>query len=35
MIMRSKGVTHTIVNGEIVWAEGQATGATPGVVLRS
>ena len=35
MIMRSKGVTHTIVNGEIVWAEGKATGATPGVVLRS
>lgn len=35
MVMRSKGVTHTIVNGEIVWAEGQATGATPGGVLRS
>src|SRR3954471_8317965 len=35
MVMPSRGVEYTIVNGEIVYAGGQATGATPGTVLRS
>lgn len=35
MIMRSKGVEHTIVNGTVVWESGHASGATPGRVLRS
>src|SRR6185437_9361837 len=35
MVMPSKGVEYTIVNGTTVYAGGQATGATPGAVLRS
>jgi N-acyl-D-aspartate/D-glutamate deacylase len=35
MVMPSRGVACTIVNGEIVYADGSATGATPGTVLRS
>ncbi|MGD9538959.1 MAG: amidohydrolase family protein [Alphaproteobacteria bacterium] len=35
MVMRSRGVEHTIVNGEVVWSDGAVTGATPGGVLRS
>jgi N-acyl-D-aspartate/D-glutamate deacylase len=35
MIMRSRGVEYTIVNGEVIWANGAVTGATPGRVLRS
>jgi N-acyl-D-amino-acid deacylase len=35
MVMPSRGVEYTIVNGEIVYAGGRATGATPGTVLRS
>ena len=35
MVMPSRGVEYTIVNGTIVYAGGQATGATPGTVLRS
>ena len=35
MVMPSRGVEYTIVNGEVVYAGGQATGATPGTVLRS
>ena len=35
MVMPSRGVEYTIVNGEIVYANGRATGATPGQVLRS
>src|SRR5437763_8298947 len=35
MVMPSRGVEYTIVNGTTVYAEGRATGATPGEVLRS
>jgi len=35
MVMPSRGVEYTIVNGEIVYSDGRATGATPGRVLRS
>jgi len=35
MIMRSRGVLHTIVNGQTVYSEGQVTGAKAGKVLRS
>ena len=35
MVMPSRGVLYTIVNGEVVYAEGRLSGATPGQVLRS
>jgi N-acyl-D-aspartate/D-glutamate deacylase len=35
MVMRSKGIEYTLVNGEITWQTGALTGATPGRVLRS
>jgi N-acyl-D-aspartate/D-glutamate deacylase len=35
MVMPSRGVEYTIVNGEIAYADGRATGATSGAVLRS
>jgi N-acyl-D-aspartate/D-glutamate deacylase len=35
MVMPSRGVEYTIVGGETVYADGRATGATPGTVLRS
>ena len=35
MVMRSKGVECTLVNGEITWSEGALTGAAAGAVLRS
>ena len=35
MVMPSRGVEYTIVNGETVYAGGRATGSTPGTVLRS
>ena len=35
MVMPSRGVEYTIVNGQIVYAGGGATGSTPGTVLRS
>ncbi len=35
MVMPSRGVEYTIVNGQIVYADGRATGVTPGAVLRS
>jgi N-acyl-D-amino-acid deacylase len=35
MVMPSRGVEYTIVNGRIVYADGRATGVTPGEVLRS
>jgi len=35
MVMPSRGVEYTIVNGAVVYAGGQATGASPGAVLRS
>src|SRR3989440_8790876 len=35
MVMRSKGVEHTLVNGEVTWSKGALTGAAAGKVLRS
>ena len=35
MVMPSRGIEYTIVNGEVIWANGTITGATPGQVLRS
>jgi N-acyl-D-amino-acid deacylase len=35
MVMPSRGVQCTIVNGAVVYSEGRATGAIPGTVLRS
>lgn len=35
MVIRSRGVEYTIVNGEVIWANGAVTGATAGHVLRS
>ena len=35
MVMPSRGVEYTIVNGILAYADGRATGATPGIVLRS
>jgi N-acyl-D-aspartate/D-glutamate deacylase len=35
MVMPSRGVEYTIVNGQVVYADGGATGTTPGEVLRS
>jgi N-acyl-D-amino-acid deacylase len=35
MVMPSRGVEYTIVNGVVAYADGRATGATPGTVLRS
>jgi len=35
MVMRSKGVEMTLVNGEVTWQRGTLTGAAAGKVLRS
>ncbi len=35
MVMPSRGVEYTIVNGEVTWEGGTMTGATAGRVLRS
>ena len=35
MVMPSRGVEYTIVNGRTVYAEGRVTGTSPGEVLRS
>ncbi len=35
MVMPSRGVHHTIVNGQTIFADGALTGAHPGQVLRS
>ena len=35
MVMRSKGVEMTLVNGEVTWQRGALTGAAAGKVLRS
>jgi N-acyl-D-amino-acid deacylase len=35
MVMRSRGVEHTLVNGEVTWENGALTGARAGEVLRS
>ena len=35
MVMRSRGVEMTLVNGEVTWDKGKLTGARNGKVLRS
>jgi len=35
MVMPSKGVEHTFVNGELTWTEGALTDASAGQLLRS
>jgi N-acyl-D-amino-acid deacylase len=35
MVMRSRGIEMTLVNGEITWEKGALTGAAAGRVLRS
>jgi N-acyl-D-aspartate/D-glutamate deacylase len=35
MVMRSKGIEYTLVNGEVTWEKGALTGAAAGKVLRS
>ena len=35
MVMRSRGIEYTLVNGEVTWENGKLTGAAAGKVLRS
>jgi len=35
MVMRSKGIEYTVVNGALTWEKGALTGASAGEVLRS
>jgi N-acyl-D-amino-acid deacylase len=35
MVMPSRGVEYTLVNGAVTWADGKLTGAAAGQVLRS
>jgi N-acyl-D-aspartate/D-glutamate deacylase len=35
MVMPSRGVEHTFVNGELTWTEGALTDASAGQLLRS
>jgi N-acyl-D-aspartate/D-glutamate deacylase len=35
MVMRSKGIEYTVVNGAVTWESGKLTGANSGKVLRS
>jgi N-acyl-D-aspartate/D-glutamate deacylase len=35
MVMPSRGVEYTVVNGAVTWKDGKLTGATAGQVLRS
>jgi len=35
MVMPSRGVEYTVVNGAVTWADGKLTGATAGQVLKS
>ena len=35
MVMPSRGVEYTVVNGAVTWQDGKLTGATAGRVLRS
>jgi len=35
MVMRSKGIEYTVVNGAVTWEKGALTGASAGEVLRS
>ena len=35
MVMRSRGIEYTVVNGAVTWEKGNLTGAAAGKVLRS
>jgi N-acyl-D-aspartate/D-glutamate deacylase len=35
MVMPSRGVEYTVVNGAVTWEDGKVTGAAAGQVLRS
>jgi N-acyl-D-amino-acid deacylase len=35
MVMPSRGVEFTVVNGTVVYQDGKVTGAMPGQVLRA
>jgi N-acyl-D-aspartate/D-glutamate deacylase len=35
MVMRSRGIEYTVVNGAVTWENGKLTGASAGLVLRS
>ena len=35
MVMPSRGVEYTVVNGAVTWQDGKLTGAAAGQVLRS
>ncbi len=35
MVMPSRGIEYTIVNGALTYAQGELTGAAAGTVLRS
>jgi len=35
MVMRSRGIEYTLVNGEVTWEKGELTGAASGKVLKS
>ena len=35
MVMRSRGIEYTLVNGVVTWEKGKLTGACAGQVLRS
>ncbi len=35
LVMPAKGVEYSVVNGEVLFADGEHTGALPGTVLRS
>jgi N-acyl-D-aspartate/D-glutamate deacylase len=35
MVMRSRGIEYTLVNGKVTWEKGALTGAAEGEVLRS
>jgi N-acyl-D-aspartate/D-glutamate deacylase len=34
MVMRSRGIEYTIINGVVTWERGALTGAAAGQVLR-
>ena len=34
-VMTAQGINYTIVNGEVIYVDGKATGALPGQVIRS
>jgi N-acyl-D-aspartate/D-glutamate deacylase len=34
-VMTAQGINYTVVNGEVIYVDGKATGALPGQVIRS